>query len=169
MSFSDQVAHERSQSSSRKSAASTVPTVIGCSVDGFWQRERDCVSETGVFSHSTRPRKLESRSVSTIDESMLKGKRDRGESIGQSMRDRENLHRILKKKPESANQGENEAQNFQRLKLMWKLEDGSKEVWKLPYVNPIENSHLKGYIFIKRIYGATMLIEKELICEENWE
>ena len=29
-----------------------------------------------------------------------------------------------------------------------------------------ENLNLKGYSFIKRIYGQTMLIEQELICVE---
>ena len=61
--------------------------------------------------------------MSTIDESLMTSKRDRGESVGQSMRDRENLHKILEREAESSIQGENEAQkNYQRLKLMWKLE-----------------------------------------------
>ena len=66
------------------------------------------------------PGGVESRSVSTTDEPLMTGKRDRGESIGQSMRDRENLHKILERNAESSIQGENEAQkNYQRLKLMW--------------------------------------------------
>ena len=64
---------------------------------------------------------------------------------------------------------ENEAQkNYQRLKLMWKLEGGSKEVQKLLYMNPIENLKLKDYSFFRRIY-RTMLKEKELVCVENWK
>ena len=43
---------------------------------------------------------------------MLKGKRDPSESIGQSMRDRETLHRILERKAEPAIGGENEAQKI---------------------------------------------------------
>ena len=35
----------------------------------------------------------------------MTGKRDRGESVGQSMRDRENLHKILERKAESSIQG----------------------------------------------------------------
>ena len=50
LSISDHVAHGRSQTSCRKSAANTVLTVIGSSVDGSWKRECDCVSETSVFS-----------------------------------------------------------------------------------------------------------------------
>ena len=93
--FSNQLAHGRSPSSSRKSVASTVPTVFGSSVVGsFGQLVRDCVSETSLFSQSTRPWKLKSRSVSTINQSMLKGKRDRG----QTMRDQENLHKIFERK-----------------------------------------------------------------------
>ena len=42
-------------------------------------------------------RGLGSGSVSTTDESLMTGKRDRGQSIGQSMRDRENLHKILER------------------------------------------------------------------------
>ena len=114
-------------------------------------------------------RGLGSRSVSTKDESLMTGKRDRGESVGQSMRDRENLHKILERKAESSIQGENEPQkNYQRLKLMWKLEGGSKEVQKLLYMNPIENLKLKDYRFFRRIYG-TMLKAKELVCVENWK
>ena len=121
----------------------------------------ETVSETSLLSQLTRPRKLESRSVSTIDESLMTSKRDRGESVGQSMRDREHLHKILEREAESSIQGENEAQkNYQRLKLMWKLEGGSKEVQKLLYMNPIENLKLKDYSFFRRIYG-TMLKAKE--------
>ena len=70
------------------------------------------------------------------------------------MRDRENLHKILERKAESSIQGENEAQkNYQRLKLMWKLEGGSKEVQELLCMNPIENLKLKYYSSIRRIYG----------------
>ena len=84
----------------------------------------------------------------------MTGKRDRGESIGQSMRDRENLHKILEREAESSIQGENEAQkNYQRLKLMWKLERGTKEVQKLLYMNPIENLKLKDYSFFRRKIG----------------
>ena len=115
------------------------------------------------------PGGLESRSVSTIDESLMTSKRDWGESVGRSMRDRENLHKILEGKAESSIQGGNEAQkNYQRLKLMWKLEGGSKEVQKLLYMNPIENLKLKDYSFFRRIYG-TMLKAKELVCVENWK
>ena len=72
--------------------------------------------------------------MSTTDESMLKGKRHRGDSISQSTRDRGNLHKTLERKTESAIQGENESlKNYQRLKLMWKLVDGSKEVQILPF------------------------------------
>ena len=82
---SEQVPHEKSRSSSRKSAAGTVPTVFGSSAShSFGKPQRDCVSETSLLSQLTRPRKLESRSVSTIDESLMTCKSDRGESIGQS-------------------------------------------------------------------------------------
>ena len=129
----------------------------------FGKPQRDCVSETSLLSQLAGPGELESRSVSTKDESLMTGKRDRGESVGQSMRDRENLHKILERKAESSIQGENEAQkNYQRLKLMWKLEGGSKEVQKLLYMNPIENLKLKDYSFFRRING-TMLKAKELV------
>ena len=108
--------------------------------------------------------------MSTIDESLMTGKRDRCESIGQSMRDRENLHRILERKAEPSIQGENEAQkNDQRLELMWKLQGGSKEVQKLLYMNPFENLKLKGCSSIKRTYGPTKLKEKESVCAEKWK
>ena len=98
LSVSEQVPHEKSRSSSRKSAAGTVLTVFGSSAGhSFGKPQRDCVSETSLLSQLTRPRKLESRSVSTIDESLMTSKRDRGESVGQSMRDRENLHKILER------------------------------------------------------------------------
>ena len=48
--------------------------------------------------------------MSAVEESMLKGKRDGDESVGQTMRDRTNLHTILERKAESAIRGENEAQ-----------------------------------------------------------
>ena len=148
-----------------------MPTVFGSSAGhSFGKPQRDCVSETSLLSQLAGPGGgVGSGSVSTIDEPLKTGKRDRGESIGQSMRDRENLHKILERKAESSIQGENEAQeNYQRLKLMWKLEGGSKEVQKLLYMNPIENLKLKDYSFFRRIYG-TMLEAKELVCVENWK
>ena len=47
LSVSEQVPHEKSRSSSRKSAAGTVPTVFGSSAGhSFGKPQRDCVSET---------------------------------------------------------------------------------------------------------------------------
>ena len=99
LSVSEQVPHEKSRSSSRKSASGTVPTVFGSSAGhSFGKPQRDCVSETSLLSQLAGPGGgLESRSVSTKDESLMTGKRDRGESVGQSMRDRENLHIILER------------------------------------------------------------------------
>ena len=111
LSVSEQAPHEKSRSSSRKSAAGTVPTAFGSSAGhSFGKPQRDCVSETSLLSQLALPGGLESRSVSTKDESLMTGKRDRGESIGQSMRDREIFHKILERKAESSIQGENEAQ-----------------------------------------------------------
>ena len=62
--FSEELAPGRSQSSSRKSVASTVPTVFDSSVgQSSGKPERDCVSETSLSSQRTKCRKLESRSV----------------------------------------------------------------------------------------------------------
>ena len=58
--------------------------------------------------------------------------------------------------------------NYQRLKLMWKLQGESKEVQKLLYMNPIENLKLRDYSFFRRIH-ETMLKAKELVCVENWK
>ena len=44
--------------------------------------------------------------MSATEESMLKGERDREESVGQTMRDRKNLHKILQRKAEPAIRGE---------------------------------------------------------------
>ena len=98
LSVSEQVPHEKSRSSSRKSAAGTVLTVFGSSAGhSFGKPQRDCVSETSLLSQLAGPGGLGSGSVSTTDEPLMTGKRDRGESIGQSMRDRENLHKILER------------------------------------------------------------------------
>ena len=56
LSVSEQVPHEKSRSSSRKSAAGTVPTVFGSSAGhSFGKPQRDCVSETSLLSQLTRP------------------------------------------------------------------------------------------------------------------
>ena len=90
LSVSEQVPHEKSRSSSRKSAAGTVLTVFGSSAGhSFGKPQRDCVSETSLLSQLAERGELGSGSVSTTDESLMSGKRDRGESIRQSMRDRE--------------------------------------------------------------------------------
>ena len=100
---------------------------------------------------------------------MLKGKRDRDESVSQILRDRANLHRILERTAESATRGENEAQRklseMEAEVEIRRWEERSSEVassWIL-----FENSNLKDSSFIKRIYGRTLLTEKELVCVEN--
>ena len=50
-----------------------------------------------------------------------------------------------------------------------KLGDVSKEVQILPCMNPIENLNLNGCSFNKRMYGPTMLKEKELSCVKTWK
>ena len=51
LSVSEQVPHEKSRSSSRKSAAGTVLTVFGSSAGhSFGKPQRDCVSETSLLS-----------------------------------------------------------------------------------------------------------------------
>ena len=98
LSVSEQVPHEKSRSSSRKSPAGTVPTVFGSSAGpSFGKQQRDCVSETSLLSQLAGPGELGSGSVSTTDEALMTGKRDWGESVGQSMRDRENLLKILER------------------------------------------------------------------------
>ena len=91
LSVSEQVPHEKSRSSSRKSAAGTVPTVFGSSAGHSFGNHSETVFLRQVCFLNWRG--LVSRSVSTKDESLMTGKRDRGESVGQSMRDRENLHK----------------------------------------------------------------------------
>ena len=112
------------------------------------------MSETSLFSQLTGPRKLESRSVSATEESMLKGERDREESVGQTMRDRKNLHKILHK---ILNQ-QFEEKNGALRKL--------SEIQKSSCMRLVENLNLKGCSFIKRIYGPAMLKEKEKLCGE---
>ena len=80
LNVSVQIPHQKSRSSSRKSAASTVPTMFGSNRKSFWQRERDNVSKTSVFSHSIRSRKLESRYVTVINESLI-GKKEIGMKV----------------------------------------------------------------------------------------
>ena len=73
---SEQCARGRSESRSTKSLAGTIPTVLGSSMGGsFGRPEHDRISETSLFSHSRRPKKLASSSASTIDDLMLKEKR----------------------------------------------------------------------------------------------
>ena len=127
-----------------------------------WQ----CCSNRFVFLIQEDPRKLESRSVTTVDELMLKGKWERDESVSQILSDRENLHRGLVRTAESATRGENEAKR-KLSEMKWKMEDGSKGVRKSLFTNPIENKNLKDSSLIKRIYGQTLLTEKEFICVEN--
>ena len=75
--------------------------------------------------------------------------------------------KFWREKAESSIQGENEAQkNYQRLKLMWKFEGGSKEVQKLLYMHPIENLKLKDYRFFRRIIWDNARSERISLCGE---
>ena len=54
LNVSVQIPHQKSRSSSRKSAADTTPTMSDSNRKSFCERERDNVSKTSVFSHSIR-------------------------------------------------------------------------------------------------------------------
>ena len=80
LSVSEQIPHQKSRRSSRKSAADTTPTMSDSNRKCFCQRERDNVSKTSVFSHSIRSRKLESRCATVINESLI-GKKTIGMKV----------------------------------------------------------------------------------------
>ena len=156
---SEKVSREKSRSGSRKSATSTVSTVFRYHGNSLWQHEKDNISETSGFSHSLRRNTL-----------IFVSKEKRSEWKRQSIHERS--RKIFKKfsRKKLKRQFEEKMrlrENHQKLKRMWKLEDGSKEVQKLLQMNLIENSTLKDYSIIKRTYGLTMLTEKRTnVCGE---
>ena len=90
-----------------QTAASRVPTMLGSLRNSFWKQWRDHES---VDSRNGIQETGANLVVSTIFSSQSKGKRDRDQNVVQSLRDRENLHKILDRKVDSAVRGERMAQ-----------------------------------------------------------
>ena len=117
---SEQCARGRSESRSHKSLAGTIPTVFGSSKGGSLGRpEHDRISETSLFSHSRRPKKLSSSSASTIGDLMLKEKRKgpRWKHQSNSKRQKKIFIKISREKAESAIREEDEAR-----RKLWEME-----------------------------------------------
>ena len=100
-----------SSSSKHTAAASRVPTALVSLGRWFWKQladyesvdGRNCIQETGADLDRETV-------VPTLFRSESKGKRDRDQNVVQSLRDSENLHKILQRKAEMAVRGEKMAQ-----------------------------------------------------------
>ena len=163
--------HSGAAISSKHAAASRVPTVLGSSGNSFWKQmavyesvdSRDGIQETGA--------NLERESVvSTLFRSQSKGKRDRDQNVVHSLRDRENLHKILERKVDLAVRGATMAQQQLFLKLRHKLGRGigKSENSTSLFRRSIRSLTLNDFSYIKQVDGQIRLKELKSACMENW-
>ena len=160
---------QRAASRSRQSVASTVPTLLSL---GPPTRDRELWRSDESVEHScsnltwsgTRPRKpgANYEPVSDVEELTLRSKRDRDVNVVQTLRD---VEISVSSWNEMLNRPFEETMKLRKddlkLKVMWRRGNGNKEVQKQPYMRLIENLNLNDYSFIKRVYGLTMLKERE--------
>ena len=110
-------------------------------------------------------------SISSVDGTLSRGKRDRDLESVQTLSERRNLHAFLERGAELAVQGDSEAQK--------RLSEAEAEMdirnWDLRNVDiaasikPIENSNCRDWSFIRRINGQIRLKEKRLIDLATWK
>ena len=100
-----------SSSSKHTAAASGVPTVLGSLGKFLWKQlaDYDCVDRRESIMETCADLDRETV-VSILFRPESKAKRDRDQNVVQSLRDRENLHKILERPPELAVRGEKMAQ-----------------------------------------------------------
>ena len=105
--------HPGASSSSQHSAASRIPTLsklgeLGTSLTKV-MANRDFVVEQ--YSNKETCADMDRETVvSSLFDSVSRGKRDRDQNVVQTLRDRQNLHKILERKAELAVKGEQLAQ-----------------------------------------------------------
>ena len=99
--------HSGASSSSKQTAASRVPSTFG--PPSLWKQMADHVSSRPGLQENGTISDRESVAT-TIFSSQSKGKRDRDTNVVHSLKDRDNLHKILERKVDSAVRGEMMAQ-----------------------------------------------------------
>ena len=108
-------------------------------------------------------------SLSSVEGTLSRGKRDQYLEGLQTLSERKNLHVYLEQKAEWAVQGECQAQKKTIEAQIGQKEIENKDVLTLPLMKPIENSHLKDWNCVRRINGQIRLKEKRLIFVEGWK
>ena len=97
-----------------------------------------------------------------------KGKRDRDRNVVQSLRDRENLHKVLERKAEMAVRGEYLSKHFMKLRLRLRQEIEKREILTLLSERSIKNLNLSDFSYIKQVDGQIMLKEIKSVRMEKW-
>ena len=123
----------------------------------IWKQNADHVSsrpthqETGV--------ELDRESVvTTIDSSQSKGKRDRDSNVVHSLRDTENLQKILQRKVDSAVRGELlSQQELYESEVMLRQEIGKREILTSLFTWLTRNLNFCDFSYIKQLDGRIKL------------
>ena len=135
--------HSGASSSSKQTAACSVPTMLGSSGASLWKQWRDRES---------------------VDSP--KAKRNRDQNVVHSLRDRENLKKILERKVDPAVEGEWLSKNCMKLRLKLRQETGRREILTSVFMRSIKNLNLNDYI--KQVDRRIRLRETKSACFENW-
>ena len=138
-------------------------TKLGSSGNSLWEQWRECESVDSRDGTQEAGANLDRESVvSTLFRSKSKEKRDGDESVVHSLKDRENLQKILERKVDSAVRGEMMAQR--------KLYQAGAEVEARNWEK--RNSDISFQEIntcTKQVVGQIRLRETKLVCMENWK
>ena len=111
------LSHHSGASSSRHSVASTVQTLLN------------------LGSSSTRRLAADHATVVSVEESLSRRKRDRDENFVQTLKDRQNFHKLLERKAEPAVRADAEME----------ITNWEREILILLFVRLIKNSNVNDY------------------------
>ena len=169
--------HSGASSSSQHTAASTVPTLLklGSFGTGLTKVSADCDSFASRTSIKETCAGVDRETVvSSLFGSVSKGRRDRDQNVVQTLREGQNLHKLLERKAEVAVRGEKKAQ--QRLRS-WGRRGGQtlgKEkfwygfLWDQSGVR-IPTITTTTFSYIKRSRWADQAQrDKNQACMKNW-
>ena len=91
--------------------------------------------------------------VSSLLGFVSKEKKDRGQNVVQTLRDRQHLHKILERQAELAARGEKLwlCKGYTKLRQMWRLSFGKREIRTSLFMRSIRSSSPNDYSYSEKI------------------
>ena len=162
--------HSGASSSSKLTAASIIPTVLGSLGNKLWKQWRDCESADSRNGMQEPGANLDRESVvSTLVSSQSKGKRDRDKNVVHSLRDNKSPQNPWTESWLGRPRRENGlSRNCMKLKQKLRRGIGKREILTSLFRRSIRSLNLNDCSFIKQVDGQIRHKETKSVCMENW-